>query len=87
MRPGNGGVAPVTRQRGKFRQIIMRYACNQRLRSAFYHWPGSAYRKMIAAAPSIIIFAKMDTATAERCPEWPIVYSLCGSNAAQRKLL
>jgi len=33
-----GGVAPVTRQSGKRRQVIMRYACNQRLRNAFYHW-------------------------------------------------
>ena len=33
-----GGVAPVTRQSGKRRQVIMRYACNQRLRNALYHW-------------------------------------------------
>jgi hypothetical protein len=33
-----GGVAPVTRQSGKRKQVIMRYACNQRLRNAFYHW-------------------------------------------------
>lgn len=32
------GVAPVTRQSGKRRQVIMRYGCNQRLRNAFYHW-------------------------------------------------
>lgn len=33
-----GGVAPVTRQSGKRRQVVMRYACNQRLRNALYHW-------------------------------------------------
>ena len=33
-----GGVAPVTRQSGKRRQVIMRYACNQRFRNALYHW-------------------------------------------------
>lgn len=33
-----GGVAPVTRQSGKRRQVLMRYACNQRLRNALYHW-------------------------------------------------
>jgi transposase len=33
-----GGVAPVTRQSGKRKLVSMRYACNQRLRNAFYHW-------------------------------------------------
>jgi transposase len=34
-----GGAAPVTHQSGKRRkQVLMRYACNQRLRNAFYHW-------------------------------------------------
>jgi hypothetical protein len=28
----------VTRQSGKRRQVIMRHACNQRLRNALYHW-------------------------------------------------
>jgi len=32
------GLAPVTRQSGKKRVIVMRYACNQRLRNACYHW-------------------------------------------------
>lgn len=32
------GIAPVTRQSGKSKQIIMRHGCNQRLRNAFYHW-------------------------------------------------
>ncbi len=31
------GVAPVTRQSGKRRQVVMRRACNKRLRHAFYH--------------------------------------------------
>lgn len=34
----HAGIAPVTRQSGKSRQVIMRYGCNQRLRNAFYHW-------------------------------------------------
>ena len=33
-----GGTAPVTRQSGKQRLVAMRYACNQRLRTALYHW-------------------------------------------------
>ena len=33
-----GGIAPVTRQSGKSKQVSMRYRCNQRLRNAFYHW-------------------------------------------------
>lgn len=32
------GLAPVTRQSGKTKQIVMRYGCNLRLRNAFYHW-------------------------------------------------
>ena len=34
----HGGVAPVTRQSGKTRQVGMRYRCNTRLRNALYHW-------------------------------------------------
>jgi transposase len=33
-----GGVAPITRQSGKRCVVIMRRACNSRLRNAFYHW-------------------------------------------------
>jgi transposase len=33
-----GGTAPVTKQSGKRRLVAMRYACNQRLRTALYHW-------------------------------------------------
>ena len=33
-----GGAAPVTKQSGKQRLVAMRYACNQRLRTALYHW-------------------------------------------------
>ena len=32
------GIAPVTRQSGKTKQIVMRQGCNQRLRNALYHW-------------------------------------------------
>ena len=32
------GIAPVTRQSGKSKQVIMRHSCNPRLRNAFYHW-------------------------------------------------
>jgi transposase len=34
---GHAGIAPVTKQSGKQRMVLMRYACNQRLRHAFYH--------------------------------------------------
>jgi transposase len=33
-----GGAAPVTRQSGKKTTVSMRWACNERLRNAFYHW-------------------------------------------------
>lgn len=34
----HGGIAPVTRQSGTRISVSMRYACNPRLRNAFYHW-------------------------------------------------
>jgi len=36
------GSAPVTRQSGKSRQVVMRRACNERLRTAVHWWAGSA---------------------------------------------
>jgi transposase len=32
------GCAPVTRQSGKKKIVVMRYGCNERLRNALYHW-------------------------------------------------
>jgi transposase len=34
----HAGLAPVTKQSGKRRDVHMRYACHARLRVAFYHW-------------------------------------------------
>lgn len=34
----HAGIAPVTKQSGKHRMVVMRYACNGRLRYALYHW-------------------------------------------------
>jgi transposase len=34
----HAGIAPVTKQSGKRRTVVMRYACNDRLRYALYHW-------------------------------------------------
>lgn len=39
------GAAPVTRQSGKRRVIVMRYGCNQRLRNALYHWSRTSMQK------------------------------------------
>jgi transposase len=36
------GVAPVTRQSGRSRQVVMRQACNERLRAAVHWWAGCA---------------------------------------------
>src|SRR5215813_2705764 len=33
----HGGVAPITKQSGKRRQVVMRHGCNPRLRHALYH--------------------------------------------------
>ena len=38
----HGGVAPVTKQSGKRRQVVMRHGCNPRLRHALYHMARSA---------------------------------------------
>lgn len=43
------GLAPVTKASGKRRVVTMRYACNHRLRTAFYHWPRMALRTDAAA--------------------------------------
>jgi len=34
----HSGIAPVTHQSGKRKQVVMRQACNGRLREALYHW-------------------------------------------------
>ena len=34
----HGGTAPVTKQSGKQRFVVMRRACNPRLRAALFHW-------------------------------------------------
>src|SRR5215472_5190065 len=34
----HAGIAPNTKQSGKHRVVLMRYACNVRLRNALYHW-------------------------------------------------
>jgi transposase len=39
------GAAPVTRRSGKRKVIVMRYACNGRLRNALYHWSRCSMQK------------------------------------------
>jgi len=39
------GAAPVTRQSGKKKQVLMRYGCNQLLRNALYHWARVSLQK------------------------------------------
>jgi hypothetical protein len=34
----HAGIAPITKRSGKHRVVLMRYACNVRLRNALYHW-------------------------------------------------
>lgn len=34
----HAGVAPITKRSGKRRTVLMRQACNERLRNAIYHW-------------------------------------------------
>jgi transposase len=39
------GLAPVTKQSGRRRTVVMRYACNMRLRDAGYHWARTGAQK------------------------------------------
>jgi transposase len=39
------GVAPVTKRSGRRRTVVMRYACNARLRAAAYHWARTGAQK------------------------------------------
>jgi hypothetical protein len=39
------GVAPVTRRSGKMRIVVRRYACNNRLAQAVYHWARVAMQR------------------------------------------
>jgi transposase len=34
----HSGIAPVTKQSGKSKQVVMRHGCSERLRNAMYHW-------------------------------------------------
>ena len=40
----HAGVAPVTRQSGKSRRVVMRRSCNPRLRHALFHWARNSIR-------------------------------------------
>lgn len=40
----HSGVAPVTRQSGKTRLVVMRRSCNPRLREAVFHWARNSIR-------------------------------------------
>lgn len=44
------GAAPVTKASGKRRVVLMRYACNRRLRGAAYHWGRVALQRDPASA-------------------------------------
>ena len=39
------GAAPVTRQSGKMRLVLMRRSCNHRLRAAVFHWARTSIRR------------------------------------------
>jgi transposase len=39
------GAGPVTKRSGKKKVIVMRYACNQALRNALYHWSRTCMQK------------------------------------------
>src|SRR5262249_11000581 len=67
-----GGIAPVTRQSGKTKQVGMRYRCNARLRNALYHWARTACSMTVAANSNTPAFAPPATATGARFAVLPI---------------
>lgn len=50
------GAAPITRQSGKKKIVLMRHGCNERLRCALYHW---ARTSVVWDAPSKKTYAQM----------------------------
>jgi transposase len=46
----HAGVAPITRQSGQRRQVVMRRSCNARLRHAVFHWARNSVRLDARAA-------------------------------------
>jgi len=43
------GVAPVTKQSGKSRRVLMRHGCNHRVREACYHWAHVSVQRDLAS--------------------------------------
>ncbi|HSU32763.1 MAG TPA: IS110 family transposase [Bryobacteraceae bacterium] len=39
------GIAPITKQSGKSRRVVMRHGCNQRMREACYHWARTSVQR------------------------------------------
>lgn len=54
----HAGIAPVTRSSGKRRVVVMRKACNDRLRNALYHWARVATQLDPAARRRYVSFRK-----------------------------
>ena len=66
------GVAPVTRRSGKRCIVLMRQACQLRLRAAVYHWAFSTTPAAARATPNC---ASVVTATAAPCAASPTASS------------
>jgi transposase len=45
----HSGLAPITKRSGKTKIVVMRYACDGRLRNAFYHWARTSIQNDEAA--------------------------------------
>ena len=68
----------MARQSGKRKQVVMRHACNGRLREAVYHWArvSVVHDERSAAAYALNTGAEA-TRTAAPCVAWPT--GSCGS--------
>jgi transposase len=74
---GHAGIAPVTKQSGKQRMVLMRYGCNGRLRHAFYHCARVA---VLRDLPSKTYYSRSaSAATLMAVPCAPSLIGFCAS--------
>jgi hypothetical protein len=87
------GIAPITKQSGKHRTVLMRYVCNGRLRHALYHCarvavmrdlPSKTYYTAQIARAVILMAAPCTQSPIDYCASWSQCSRLEPSWIAQR---
>ena len=82
----HAGVAPVTKQSGRRLVVIMRQACNGRLRNAVYHWARVAVTRDPRSTEVYAVPVLAARAMGVRCAAWPIGCSACSSRCSRAAL-